>query len=173
MWMNELCFLAFLLHAMSRRPLKRKQPPKNAHSFIIIPDDSDEEAATSVPVMHRHEIIQGTSKGHFSTRSTYFSLMSSPKKTATGTFTLPPVENTDSLSSSQTLPYSVANVNERIDIIDYATSGNFDHTDFDLDLVSFQGSDSNVPGSEPQKKCSRNDGVSLLSWWPEWCSWIC
>jgi hypothetical protein len=155
---------------MSRRTLKRKQPPKNGHSFITIPDDSDEEAAISAPVMHRHEIIQGTLKGRASTRSTYFPLMSSPKKTATGTFTLPPVENLDSLFSSQALPYSVANVNEGIDIIDYATSGNFDHADFDLEQVSFQGSDSHVPGSEPQKKRPRNDGVSLLLRWSECCS---
>ncbi|KAF8171891.1 hypothetical protein BJ912DRAFT_1025110 [Pholiota molesta] len=93
--------------------------------------------------------------------------MSSPKKTATGSFTLPPVHSDDWEPSSQNA-FPRSTLDDDIDIIDYATSGNFE-VEFGLESMSLQQSHNNEQESTPQQKRSRNDdGWHPLRQWEEY-----
>jgi hypothetical protein len=102
-------------------------------------------------------MIGGISNGRLTSHNTIFSLMSSPKKPTAGSFTLSPGHSNEGLSLSQNL-FPHATLDDDIDIIDYATSGNFD-ADFGLESMPLQQSHHNEQESTPEPKRSRNDSV--------------
>lgn len=81
--------------------------------------------------------------------SLYFSLPSSESQVAaTESFSIP-LENS---FPDQNDAYSSAMLDDNIDIVDYATSGNFDHADFLTDTFS-----SKVQEARPQDKHTRDE----------------
>jgi hypothetical protein len=142
---------------MQRRTGKRKQPPKNQYSEVVLDDDDDPRPTIPTLVPHRHEIFGGISNGRLASHNKIFTLLSSPKKPTAGSYTLSPGHSNEGISLSQNL-FPRATLDDDIDIIDYATSGNFD-ADFGLESVPLQQSHHNEQESTPEPKRSRNDSV--------------
>lgn len=104
--------------------MQRRTKRKNANDYPDVTISDEEDAPISVP--HRHEITQpsAAADGSYSTQTSFFNLMSSPRRLNTGALTLPNLYS----------PGATVRLNDN-NIIDYATSGNFEHEDFGMDLL--------------------------------------
>lgn len=117
---------------MLRRTLKRKQPPKNTHSDFRVSDFAKKSAAVGPGrASYRHDVVEPNAMGSATGSSQYFSLPSSESQAAaTESFSILPEDS----FPNQNDAYSM--LDDDIDIVDYATSGNFDHADFLTDTFS-------------------------------------
>ncbi|KAF9470022.1 hypothetical protein BDN70DRAFT_902449, partial [Pholiota conissans] len=141
----------------TRNSQKRRRQSNNTHSHFVDLDPDEERPVAPILDTFRHDIVSGNSIGRPTVHTKYFTLAKSPKKTASGTFTLP---------EPQPLEWTPSPVDDAIDIVDYATSGNFEQADFDLNLSAINGSESYNQEFEPLKKRARSD----RTWHPlrEW-----
>jgi hypothetical protein len=135
---------------MHPRTLKRKQPPKNAHADFRVSDSAKKSAAIGPGrATYRHDMVEPNAMGSAMGSSQYFSLPSSESQVAaTESFSIPPENSFPDQNDS----YSHAMLDDNIDIVDYATSGNFDHADFVTDTFS-----SEVQETGPQETHTRDE----------------